>query len=237
MSDRDATTYDDHRLAVLGAIASVGPANPRDPYRWRSQVNDMIPFVASMLSPGSKQIERAAHVANADIIIGVYEGAQLEADTNRLVVSFHGERGSSETETIRTDRVDSATGRTMKERLDRLQSGQRLLIFKHIEKKSSGSGTVRMLVHFDTLFTPKEQLNPSSATASPAPRESPSRPSPSPADGEGAVDDPVLEAFQRLPGPVKAAVAKRCRAENIQIPRPADEDVDRFITIINEENK
>lgn len=228
------TEHDDLIPLILSAaIASAGPRGNEG--QWMSKINDAIPPIAAMMHDGSRQWGIAAQVLGAAVFVGTYVDHHVEESSTRVLVHIDTGKPTKNypdgIEPIRTHRTDGAQGRSMKERLDHLTAGDEIVVWKALEANDDGTEKYRVLVHF--TVRPKRQDRPAQ----------PAAPGPAPAavgsdrTAGATSDNPVVERFQSLPGPIKVRVVKRLRDEGITFPDPGDDNVDRFIMIINEEEK
>jgi hypothetical protein len=118
----------------------------------------------------------------------------------------------------------------MKERLDRLNPGDELVVWKALEE--AGENKVRVLVHFETR--PKREDSASGAPPSSDTASSP--PKPVLLGGEQSSGDAsVVARFEALPTKTKIAVAKRARAAGINVSEPTGDAAHTLSTIIDEE--
>lgn len=272
MADPRHATTDELRQILIGAIAAAPTLAGQQPGVWISKVNEAIPFVASMMSEGSRQMQIAHEVATAEVFVAIYRSHEIEPgrdgrpSSTRLIVTFISERPNAEPETIRTHRTDTAAGKTMQARLDKLEPGQRIVLYKAFEEIKSGSHTgrkARTLVHFETA-APRSSDTATQAgrSGSPVPDPSPANPAPPPADtgggaspthdpdfgsapdtppprGPGAddIDASLAKQFNDLPAKVKVNVARRLRESDITYPTPQQDRIDAFLAIIAAEER
>ena len=270
MADEKHVSDEDLRQILIGAIAAGPPLTGIQPGVWAAKVNEAIPFVASMMSEGSWQMRMAREVATAEVFTGIYLSHELEPakpgkdPSMRLIVHFKSEREPSEPEEIRTHRTDTSAGRFMQARLDKLEAGTRLVLYKAFEEIKSGPQAgrkARTLVHFETA-APRSSDTATQAGRSgpPVPDPSPAKSAPAPADtGAGAspthdpdfgpapdtpppsrstadVDAEIAAKFNDLPAKVKVNVVRRLRDAGIEFPVPQVDHIDQFNRIITEES-
>jgi len=263
--DRHASE-DELRAIVLGAIAAAPTLTGIQPGVWIAKVNEAIPFVAAMMRKGalpehdSRQIRNAREVAEAEVFTGVYLAHQIETSSTRVLVEFSSERKDAERESIRSHRTDTSAGKVMLARLDKLNSGDRIVIFKAMEEMSGSQGRkVRTLVHFETLpqrsdtqqaaasgslrspaQTPAAQPSPAETTnageGDPFHQDDPSA-TPPRGPSTGDIDASLAARFNDLPTKVKIVVARRLRESDITFPTPQDDKVDAFVAIIAAEER
>lgn len=213
---------DNAGLAILAAIAAAGPRNDDD-YAWKKRVNDNIPFVVAMLGEGSRQRMIASQMLDAQVFVATYRGYEVEKSSTRCLVQLETrptERRPDGIEPIRSHRTDNPQGQSMQRRLDRLHDGDEILVWKAMESTSSDM-KVRILAHFEKLPGRKntEQSDEPLVHVEP-----------------GVFDEPEdAVRFNNLHNKVKARVAKRLRALNVEFPVPAEADKEVFYGIIAEE--
>ena len=82
-------------------------------------------------------------------IKAIVEGVQFEESSLRYVVSFRADREGAESESIRTERLDFDP--TVEDMVSSFQVGQRVVVHKHVETMSDGSGRK---VRVASLITP-----------------------------------------------------------------------------------
>jgi len=228
---------------IVAAIAAAGPKGSNEA-AWKGKINDAIPHIASMIHDGGRQWKIAEEVLNASVFVATYVGHEVEQSSTRVVV--HIDTGKSTKnypdgiEPIRTHRTDNAQGRNMKRRLDTLQKGDEIVVWKALESVGDGSDAhkVRVLVHYETRPKRKDSsAGPGEGSHAGDGGGSVEQSETRNSDSSGAVAEstPLTERFDRLSGPVKVAVVRRFRAGNISFPEPDPADADRFIGIIEEE--
>jgi hypothetical protein len=146
--DKDAT-----RQVLAAAIAAAGPKGNNDA-AWKAKVNEAIPHVVSMLNPGSRQFRIARQVMDAVVFTATYRGYTLEESSKRCVVTLEtrpSKRYPDGLEPIRTHRTDTTQGKSMRHRLDDLEDGDHLLVWKAMESNDGGDEKYRVLAHFEKL--------------------------------------------------------------------------------------
>ena len=156
-------------LILSAAIASAGPKGNNEG-QWLGKVNDAIPSIAAMMNEGSRQWHIATEVLGAAVFVATYVGHEIEESSTRALVRIDTGKATKNypdgIEPIRTHRTDGAQGRHMKERLDRLEPGDEIVVWKALEANDDGTEKYRVLVHFQTR--PKRTDSPSRGTAAPA---------------------------------------------------------------------
>ena len=182
------------RDILIGAIAGAAMAPAGTP-QWKAKIAMLIPEVAAMMEPTSRMLQRALMCMDAQFIAATYEGFTYEESSTRLVVTLKSDR-NDDIETIRTERTDTAAGKAMREKLEHLEKGRRILVRKVMEPMHNQPGrSVRILMHFEVLPDRKDAEGRGQ-------RESPPR-----ADPERTVDlsgstrsDPGEGPFHPSPG-------------------------------------
>lgn len=149
MSEHDPDVVRD---VLIAAMAAAGPKGNNEA-AWKGKINEAIPHVVSMLNPSSRQWRIAEEVMGAQVFTAVYRGYHVEESSTRCVVTLEttpSKRYPDGLEPIRSHRTDNAQGKSMKARLDHLEDGDTLLVWKAME--AAGEDTkVRVLVHFERL--------------------------------------------------------------------------------------
>jgi hypothetical protein len=262
MADERHASDEELRQIIVGAIAAAPPLAGVQPGVWIGKVNEAIPFVAAMMGDGSRQFRTAKEVATADVFVAVYRSHSVEQSSTRVVVEFIGERSDSKPETIRTHRTDTAAGRAMQARLDKLAAGDRLVFYKAFEEITGGANAgrkARTLVHFETLPARSADTQQAATPGTPIPGRAPAaQPPPAPPDvagggdpdfgpapdtppprGPGAddIDNDLAATFNALTAKVKVNVVRRLRESEIDFPTPQQDKIDAFLAIIRAEER
>lgn len=241
MSERDLLV----QSIIAAAVAAAGP-RPQNDGAWKGKINANIPAIAAMMEEQSRQWRSAVEVLDAQVFTAIYRGHELEASSTRNVVTLETSVSKSYPdglEPIRTHRTDNAAGKRMAAALEQLTPGDEIVVWKAMETSATDPNLkVRILVHFET----RPKFTSAGASAAPAQRgpapEVPIPPGPDDSSRQGPVhtsagtqaDALMQQRFDALPPKIKVAVVKRARAAGISIP-PSDEQIDRFIIIIQEE--
>lgn len=229
---------------VVAAVAAAGPKGSNDA-AWKAKINDAIPHIAAMIHDGTRQWRIAEEVLDASVFVATYIDHEIEESSTRAVVHIDTGKPTKNypdgIEPIRTHRTDNAQGRSMKARLDKLERGDEIVVWKALEAMGDGADAqkVRVLVHFETRPKRQERSQRESVPAGEqrGTDRAEERRAPEPARQPVDESNPVTDRFNKLPSKVKVEVVKRLRAEDISFPDPGPEDVDRFIIIINEVEK
>ena len=149
MSEQDKSEV---RAIIAAAIAAAGPKGDNEG-AWKGKINSAIPHVVSMMSDSSRQSRIAEEVMGAQVFTAIYRGYTLEETSKRCVVTIEtqvSKRYPEGLEPIRSHRTDNAQGKAMQHRLDTLEDGDSLLIFKAMEAINDET-KVRVLVHYEKL--------------------------------------------------------------------------------------
>ncbi len=152
MADRDNLI----QSILIGAIAAAGVG--ADHVAWKARVNAAIPHVTALISEGGRSWKIVEEVLDASVFEATYLGHELEESSQRIVVQIDTGKKSDNypdgIEPIRTHRIDNPQGKTMQARLEGLQPGQSMFVWKAIEPVA-GSSTkkARVLVHFEKRYS------------------------------------------------------------------------------------
>lgn len=154
---------------IAAAIAAAGPMGAHEG-QWKAKVNRAIPHITSMLNDGSRQWKTALEVLEASVFTGQYVRHEIEESSTRVMLYVDVGRPSENfpdgIESIRSHRTDNAAGRDMLSRLEKLESGDELVLWRSMEKIEGTNKSVRTLVHMETR--PKRNDSPVRAPAAPA---------------------------------------------------------------------
>ncbi|HXG72127.1 MAG TPA: hypothetical protein VNJ04_16070 [Gemmatimonadaceae bacterium] len=149
-----AATPDDIARVVAAACSAAGPVG-NNPGAWKGKVNDLIPEIAAMMSDHSHQWKQAEAILDADHVSCVYLSYELEETSQRLIVGIMADN-AQEMETMRTPPMYTPAGRRMRERLDKVQRGDRMHIWKVVEAtRRDPTKKVRYIGHFEHFGPPK----------------------------------------------------------------------------------
>lgn len=212
------------RLAVGAAGAS------DDEAAWRGRVDDNIRVIAAMLDPRSDQMTQATRMLESVKFTGTFVKAKLETSSTRIVVTTSNVNG--EMEEIRTDRTDRPLGQQMARRVETLQPGDHLLIWKYMEEMDGSSGRkVRVMPHFTKLESSPAtgSLPAPGAVATPAAPEV--APTPPVAAGEYA----VAARMEKLTNDQKVRFVRECRNMGINnFMTPEGKDLERVHKLLGD---
>ena len=213
---------------IAAAIAAAGPKTGSEA-AWKAKINELIPSIVSMMGDGSRQTRIAQEVIGASVFVAEFVRYEVEESSTRCVVWLNSGRPSRNypdgIEPIRSHRTDNAQGRAMQEKLNQLQPGDEVVVWKALEE--AGDNKVRVLVHLEKR--PGRSEKPAYKPDPPQEQHSMVR-EPKPASGT-----PVQKRFDDLPSRVKARVAQRARAEGIDVVNTHADHVDKLIKIILDE--
>lgn len=214
---------------IAAAIAAAGPKTGSEA-AWKAKINELIPSIVSMMGDGSRQTRIAREVLEASVFVAEFVRYEVEESSTRCVVWLNSGRPSRNypdgIEPIRSHRTDNAQGRAMQAKLDELQPGDEIVVWKALEE--AGDNKVRVLVHLEKR--PGRTDKPAPRPDTPQPTHALARePKPQPSES------PVAKRFEELPSRVKARVAQRARAEGIDVVNTHADHVDKFIKIILDE--
>lgn len=213
---------------IAAAIAAAGPKTGSEA-AWKAKINELIPSIVSMMGDGSRQTRIAQEVIGASVFVAEFVRYEVEESSTRCVVWLNSGRPSRNypdgIEPIRSHRTDNAQGRAMQEKLNQLQPGDEVVVWKALEE--AGDNKVRVLVHLEKR--PGRSEKPAYKPDPPQEQHSMVRePKPAP-------ESPVQKRFDDLPSRVKARVAQRARAEGIDVVNTHADHVDKLIKIILDE--
>lgn len=223
-------------LVLASAAAAAGP-NP-NAAGWRNKVMELIPPIAAMMNDSAREWQAAASVLDAGVFPATYLGYELEESSTRCLVKLDSGKPTKNypdgIEPIRSHRTDGPMGRSMRERLDKLTKGDRILVWKALEPTKDGE-KVRVLAHLAFLGhgETSERAAPSGDVT---PRAVPDEPPvDSPSDSPHSDDVQLaIKTFDELAPRVKAQAAKALREAGLQFPTPADNETERWFSIIDE---
>jgi hypothetical protein len=217
MSEKDPIA----RMVVCAAASAAGPMGDNDAV-WQAKVADIIPQIASMIrDEGAPAMKRALEVLDAEMFTSEYRGYDYEESSTRCLVHLWNVDHDKPERDLRTPRTNTRAGKVMRERLDRLDKGSRIMVYKALESTNDPEKKVRVLVNFDKLrqFTPRDGGGPSTPSRPPVldggdPPAASSAPDAAPAGG------PIADALNNLTAKQLAYVARTARAEGIAFPTP-----------------
>lgn len=151
----DDKNHDMIPAILSAAIAAAGPKGSNDA-AWKAKINQAIPDIAVMMNDRSHQWRTAAAVLDAAVFVATYVSHAVEQSSTRVVVQIDSGRPSKNypdgIEPIRTHRTDTAAGKHMLARLEHLNAGDEIVIWKSIESSEDGTEKYRTLVHFEPAF-------------------------------------------------------------------------------------
>ncbi len=219
-------TPDDIARVVAAACAAAGPVGS-NPGAWKGKVNDLIPEIAAMMSDHSHQWKQAEAVLDADHVSCVYLSYELEDTSQRLIVGIMADN-AQEMETMRTPPMYTQAGKRMRERLDKVQRGDRMHIWKVVEAtRKDPTKKVRYIGHFEAYGPPKTaDVNSPDVQRAPPSQQSAA------VGSAGANLDNLIDALNELSTTAKLAV--RAGAIGLGVKnflQPADDE--ELATVLN----
>ena len=228
---------------LAGALAAAGPMGTNEA-AWKAKLGEAIPHIASMFNSGSRQWKITEQVLEAAVFVVTYVSHEVETNSTRALVQLDSGRPSKNypdgIEPIRTHRTDTAAGKAMLARLEKLEPGQEIIVWKAMESMGDGvdANKVRVLVHMETRPVFKDRAAQVSRIPEPPRRESEgavhgSAPSTPPADDVAGLDF-AHEQFDGLNGKGKAACVRIFREQGIKFPLPEAAQVNAFLKVIGE---
>lgn len=231
------------QAAMLAVMAAGDASNDK---AWRRRVQENIARFAALVRDDYGYWGREAQgIIDAQVFTAKYLSHELEETSKRLVLQIEtkpSKRYPEGIEPIRTERTDTPPGIVMQKRVEALEPGQEIVVWKKME--STGDDTkVRVLVHMQPIRSRSGGEERASNRPSVRPEgEAPSPPSSSSGEqaaspeeqisGEAAA---VQKALDGLPAAKMLAVKARCKGEGIDNwTDPGPEHIDRVLTIIKE---
>ncbi len=193
-------TPDDIARVVAAACSAAGPVG-NNPGAWKGKVNDLIPEIAAILSPHSHQWKQAESILDADHVSCIYLCYEPEETSQRLIVQIIADN-AQEMETMRTPPMYTQAGKRMRERLNKVQRGDRMHIWKVVEAtRKDPTKKVRYIGHFESYGPPKD-----ADATSPGVQRAPATQQSAAAGGAGVDLDALFVAINELPTAAKLAV-------------------------------
>jgi hypothetical protein len=155
---------------IAAAVAAAGPMGNNEG-QWRAKINRAIPYITAMLNDGSRQWRTAVEVLEAHVFTGRYVRHEIEESSTRTILYVDVGRPSDNypdgIENISCHRTDNAAGKEQLARLERLEPGDELVMWRAMEEIKGTNKSRRTLVHFETRPKRKERTE----VASTPPRE------------------------------------------------------------------
>jgi len=240
--------------AMLAVLAAGDPSNEQ---AWRSRVQKHLPMFAALVRDGYGYWGKEAQgVIDAAVFTTTFVGYEYEETSTRLIVHCRSDGAKSKKnetgeEHMRTERTDIPPGWHMRKRIEALEAGQEIVVWKKTEAISQDQ-KVRILVHFEPVRSKKSaptqgersRTRSSGGSSDPGGQEhslSESRSagasiSPPQADQTLSAEAHAIQlAMADLSTRQKIAVKNRCVGENIaDWADPGPESIDRVLTIIKE---
>jgi hypothetical protein len=198
------------------AIAAAGPLDT-DPTAWGKRVEAALPHVKLLVDSPRLQ-ERAELVNGGSGLKGTFVSLEAESSTNRYILTFKPDRGD-ENEQIRTDFVDTATGRLAIDTLRHCRPGDELTMLR-VNEPMRGNAQRKVRVLYAVRRGRRAQRQESAPAPPAAGASTPSGPPPSPSDGPEApahrVVNTVMEEIQKLTPGHRTEVIARCKRAGIK---------------------
>lgn len=242
----------DARDIVLAAIGAAGSAGS-DLRAWQRRVTALVPAIGVMLAESKYgPVEIAQAASNATGFAGEFVEYEMEESSSRAIITIRTKPSKDYPEglePLRTYPTWSDYGYQQVRRVKELAKGDRLFVYKIMEKMGEGR-EVRVLAHFEVIGaassrgtsspTPPTDQTDAGPAAS-VPTEGSSAPAP-PRSATSAPDAQhgaaVEESMKGFTNPQKIAVAKRCNAAGIASwVVPSDDDLDKVLLIIQQVRK
>lgn len=143
---------------IAAAVAAAGPMGNSEG-AWKAKINRAIPFITAMIHDGSRQWKTAAEVLEASVFTGTYVRHEIEESSTRTILYVDVGRPSENypdgIENISCQRTDNAAGKDQLARIERLEPGDELALWRVMEPIAGTNKSRRTLVHFETR--PKRQ--------------------------------------------------------------------------------
>lgn len=142
---------------VLAAISAAGPVGD-DPVAWNARVLEMAAKIVVMTSPKSDVMKHIDSVSGAVVYTATLLAITKEPSSTRGLLKLRtkvSEHAPDGVEELRTERTDSAVGLAMARRC-RALVGHRVVVWKDVQKKSNGTGNVRVIAHIEDLGEAEE---------------------------------------------------------------------------------
>jgi hypothetical protein len=138
---------------IAAAIAAAGPMGNNEG-QWKAKINRAIPHITSMINDGSRQWKTALEVLEAQVFTGQYVRHEIEESSTRVILYVDVGRPSDNypdgVENISTHRTDNAAGRDQLARIEKLEPGDELVLWRTMEPIKGTNKSRRTLVHFET---------------------------------------------------------------------------------------
>ena len=161
---------------IAAAVAAAGPMGTNEG-AWKMKVNRAIPHIAAMINDGSRQWKTALEVLDASVFTGSYVRHEIEESSTRVILYVDVGRPSDNypdgIENISTHRTDNRAGKDQLERIEKLQPGDELAMWRTMEPIKGTNKSRRTLVHFETR--PKRTQS-SAVSAPPVEQQRPNHP-------------------------------------------------------------
>jgi len=237
-------------------LAVMGAGDPSNEKAWRSRVQKSLPMFAALVRDGYGYWGREAQgIMDAAVFTTTFVGYEYEESSTRLIVHTRSDRAITAKnptgdEHMRTERTDIPPGWHMQKRVETLESGQEIVVWKKTEKISADQ-KVRVLVHFEPvrsskMSAPNNPAHQATRSSEPSGQEgsggqaasrSPGVSSSPPQEDQtlSAAAEAVQAGMSEMQTRQKLAVKNRCVGEHItDWADPGPESFDRVMRIIEE---
>jgi hypothetical protein len=244
------------QAAMLAVLAAGDPSNEK---AWRSRVQQHLPMFSALVRDGYNYWGKEAQgIIDAAVFTTTFIGYEYEETSTRLIVHCQSDRAKSNKnptgdEHMRTERTDIPPGWHMRKKIEALETGQEIVVWKKTEAISQDQ-KVRVLVHFEPLRSSKKsaptQGERSRIRSSEVPSgaggqerslsesRSPETSALAPSQGDqtlSAEAQAVQLGMADLSNRQKIAIKNLCVGEGIaDWADPGPESIDRVLTIIKE---
>lgn len=242
-------TIDNTEIVRLAVMAAGNLDN-----NWQQRVVAAVPKIAAVFGEPADEhdpnalVNVARKVSEAHVFTAEYRGHEVDDNSKRVFVKLYDEKNQDSDylddqgcQTVRTEPLWSATGRSIKRILDGLESGQRIVCYRYSEQFDK-TKKVGLLVHVEPLGRrrdsrgapagpPAETRRPAErgappSDARPAGGESPSSP---PARSQATRDDnaalvEIERRFEALNSRQRIAYGRGCQGMGITDPMCPDPD-------------
>jgi hypothetical protein len=230
------------KQAAMLAVMAAGDASNDKVWRNKVQAN-LAKFAALVRDDYGYWGREAQGIIDAQVFTATYLSHELEETSTRLVLQLKttpSRRYPDGVEPIRTERTDIPPGWHMQRRVEALEAGQEIVVWKKME--STGADTkVRVLAHFEPVRSKtgggeRASNRPSARPEGDAPPpSSPSeRSSPVPSEGQlSAEAGAVQKALADMTTRQRIAAKNLCVGEGIENwTDPGPEQIDRVLTLL-----
>lgn len=215
-------TIDNTEIVRLAVLAAGQLDN-----NWQNRVVAAVPKIAAVFGEPQDEhdpnalVNVARKVAEAHVFTAEYRGHEVDDNSKRVFVKLFDEKNQDSDylddqgcQTVRTEPLWSATGRSMKRILDGLESGQRIVCYRYSEQFDK-TKKVGLLVHVEPLGRRRDpqgaSVSPPAQERRPAPERA-SSPAPGPAGGEGPAPSPPARSHDSADNAALSELERRFEA-------------------------